>query len=615
LRYPRKNKEYSNFQNVFKIVMGNKKKKIILIMIIQILLSLLDLVGIVLVGIVASISATGYRTRSPNEELNQIFSQFHIVNATLSSQVIILGLIATFVLTGKTILSIVFTRKILIFFGERGATLSYNLIRSLLDKKLSFVISKRSQELVFSLTHGVESLTLQVVATFVVIIADFSLLIMILLALIFFNPLLSILSFGIFLSLGLLLYGSLHRKSAFLGTRYTMLDIQSKETIVEVIKTYREAVVRNTRKSYALRIQDLRIQTSRSSAELAFLPYISKYVMEISVIFGAIIIGTATLFLKDSTTAIATLAIFLVAASRLMPSILRINQGLLQMKASLGTASPTLNLISEFDLTSNADLELQDETVDYFSHLENKALKIQLAGVDFSYPESLNSAISGLSFEIASGSFTAIVGPSGSGKTTLIDLILGILSPNSGLIKIGDLEPLKMINDYPGAIGYVPQEVHIMNGSLRENICLGFKPNQFSDEYLNKVLRDSSLSELVSTMPDGMDTQIGDNGFGLSGGEKQRLGIARALLTKPTLLILDEATSSLDSQTETQIMETISKFKGEKTLIVIAHRLSTIYNSDNLIYLENGSVKAIGSFEHVKQLSPNFAHQASLMGL
>jgi ABC-type multidrug transport system fused ATPase/permease subunit len=595
--------------------MGNQKKKIIVIMIIQMLLSLLDLVGIVLVGLVASISATGYRTRSPNEELNEIFSQFNIVNATLSSQVIILGLIATLILTGKTILSIVFTRRILIFFGERGAILSYNLIRSLLDKKLSFVISKRSQELVFSLTQGVESLTLQVVATFVVIIADFSLLIMILLALIFFNPLLSILSFGIFLSLGLLLYGSLHRKSAFLGTRYTMLDIQSKETIVEVIKTYREAVVRNTRKSYALRIQDLRIQTSRSSAELAFLPYISKYVMEISVIFGAIIIGTATLFLKDSTTAIATLAIFLVAASRLMPSILRINQGLLQMKASLGTATPTLNLISEFDLTSNTDFELQDKTVDYFSHLENKALKIQLAGVDFSYPGSLNSAISGLSFEIDSGSFTAIVGPSGSGKTTLIDLILGILSPSTGQIKIGDLEPLKMINDYPGAIGYVPQEVHIVNGSLRENICLGFKPNQFSDEYLNEILYDSSLSELVSTMPDGMDTQIGDNGFGLSGGEKQRLGIARALLTKPTLLILDEATSSLDSQTETQIMETISKFKGEKTLIVIAHRLSTIYNSDNLIYLENGSVKAIGSFEHVKQLSPNFAHQASLMGL
>jgi ATP-binding cassette, subfamily B, bacterial PglK len=615
LRYPRKNKEYSNFQNVFRIVMGNQKKKIIVIMIIQMLLSLLDLVGIVLVGLVASISATGYRTRSPNEELNEIFSQFNIVNATLSSQVIILGLIATLILTGKTILSIVFTRRILIFFGERGAILSYNLIRSLLDKKLSFVISKRSQELVFSLTQGVESLTLQVVATFVVIIADFSLLIMILLALIFFNPLLSILSFGIFLSLGLLLYGSLHRKSAFLGTRYTMLDIQSKETIVEVIKTYREAVVRNTRKSYALRIQDLRIQTSRSSAELAFLPYISKYVMEISVIFGAIIIGTATLFLKDSTTAIATLAIFLVAASRLMPSILRINQGLLQMKASLGTATPTLNLISEFDLTSNTDFELQDKTVDYFSHLENKALKIQLAGVDFSYPGSLNSAISGLSFEIDSGSFTAIVGPSGSGKTTLIDLILGILSPSTGQIKIGDLEPLKMINDYPGAIGYVPQEVHIVNGSLRENICLGFKPNQFSDEYLNEILYDSSLSELVSTMPDGMDTQIGDNGFGLSGGEKQRLGIARALLTKPTLLILDEATSSLDSQTETQIMETISKFKGEKTLIVIAHRLSTIYNSDNLIYLENGSVKAIGSFEHVKQLSPNFAHQASLMGL
>ena len=615
MRYPRKSREYSNFQNVFKIVIGNQKRKVLLFILIQISLSILDLIGIALVGIVTSISATGYRTRSPSLGMNNILTQFQMTSMTLSQQVIFLGVIATFVLTTKTILSIVFTRRILLFFGVRGAILSYNLIRSLLEKRLSFVISKRAQELVFGLTQGVESLTLQVVATFVVITADFSLLMLMLLALIFLNPLVAILSFGIFLTLGLLLYGSLHKKSAFFGTRYTKLDIQSKEKIVEVIRTYREAVVRNTRKSYALKIQDLRIQTSRSSAELAFLPYISKYVMEISVIFAGVVIGAATLLLKDSATAIATLAIFLVAASRLMPSILRINQGLLQIRASLGTATPTLNLISEFDLASKSKTDLQKEDIDFFSHIEKNALRIKLDGVDFSYPGALKPAISSLSFEIYPGSFTAIVGPSGAGKTTLVDLILGILSPISGQITIGDLEPLKLIRNYPGAIGYVPQEVHVVNGTFRENICLGYDSNQFSDEYIIEVLHDVSLDELVSTMPDGLDSRIGENGFGLSGGEKQRLGIARAFLSKPTLLILDEATSSLDSSTETQIMETISKFKGEKTLVVIAHRLSTIHNADNLIYLENGSVKAAGSFEQVKQLSSNFAHQASLLGL
>jgi len=615
VKYSKSNNGYSNFQEVFKIVIGNQQTKILIIILIQISLGFLDLFGVALVGVLSTIAATGYRTQSSNEGLNSFLAQFGISNLSLSQQVILLGVIAVLSLLAKTFLSIFFTRKILIYFGDRGAFLSYNLISNLLEKKLSFVISRRTQELVFSLTQGVESLTLQVVATFVVIIADISLLVLMLIAIIVLDPILALLCFTLFLTIASILYGSLHNKSAYYGTQYTSLDIVSKEKIVEAIKTYREAVVRNTRRKYALNIQELRIQTSRSSAELAFLPYISKYAMEMSVIIGAALVAGATLFYKDSSSAIATLAVFLVAGSRLMPSLLRINQGLLQIRASLGTATPTLDLISEFDLVSGVSAESHSKDVDYFSHVNKNVPKIEFRNVDFVYPGASKYALANLSFEIKAGEFTAIVGPSGSGKSTLVDLMLGILSPTTGEVSLDGEDTLKVIEKFPGAIGYVPQDVYVTNGTFRENLCLGYDSGKFSDEYLYDVLRQASLNELISALPEGLNSPVGESGYGLSGGEKQRLGIARSLLSKPSLLILDESTSALDSYTEAQIMETISKFKKEKTLVVIAHRLSTIRNADSLIYLEDGKISAIGSFEQVKNGSKRFSEQARLMGL
>lgn len=614
MNYSTDRSEYSNFKDIFKIVVGNQRKTISVIVLIQISLGFLDLFGVALVGMLTTIAATGYRTQSPNEGLNAFLTQFGVSNLTLTKQVILLGIVATILLIVKTFLSIFFTRKILIYFGDRGAFLSYNLVNHLLQKKLTFVISRRTQELVFSLTQGVESLTLQVVATFVVIIADFSLLIMMLSALIILDPLLALLCFVLFLSLASILYASLHDKSGYFGNRYTSLDIQSKEKIVEAIKTYREAVVRNTRRKYALRIRELRIQTSRSSAELAFLPYISKYTMEMSLIIVAALVAAASLFLKDSSSAIATLAVFLVAGSRLMPSLLRINQGLLQIRASLGTATPTLDLISQFELASGSSAEFSESDINYFSHLDNKTPRIDFRNVDYVYPGTTKLAVADLTFEIKAGDFTAIVGPSGSGKSTLVDLMLGILSPTSGEVELDGEETLSVISRFPGTIGYVPQDVYVTNGTFRQNLCLGYDSTQFPDEYLHDILQQASLSELLTAMPAGLDSLIGESGYGMSGGEKQRLGIARSLLSKPSLLILDESTSALDSHTEAQIMETISKFKKKKTLVVIAHRLSTIRNADTLIYLEDGRICAFGNFEKVKKESSRFAEQARLMG-
>jgi ABC-type multidrug transport system fused ATPase/permease subunit len=209
----------------------------------------------------------------------------------------------------------------------------------------------------------------------------------------------------------------------------------------------------------------------------------------------------------------------------------------------------------------------------------------------------------------------AIVGPSGAGKTTLIDLILGVLEPDSGDIYISGLAPSEAVKKWPGALSYVPQDVFISNGTFVSNIKLGFPVDSGSDQLVENALEIAQLTDVIAGFPDGLNSRVGHGGISLSGGQRQRLGIARALFTKPKLLVLDEATSALDGGTEASISSAISALKREVTVIVIAHRLSTIRDADTVVYLEEGRVIAIGTFEEVRKAAPNFDRQASLMGL
>ena len=217
--------------------------------------------------------------------------------------------------------------------------------------------------------------------------------------------------------------------------------------------------------------------------------------------------------------------------------------------------------------------------------------------------------------KVSHGSIVAIVGPSGAGKTTLVDLILGVLEPESGTIQISAMKPQLVSQKWPGAIAYVPQNTFISQGTIRDNIALGYSTEIVSDEWILSSLKIADLEELVMSLPKKIDTDIGEQGSKLSGGQRQRLGIARALFTSPKLLVLDEATSSLDSLTELNISDAISNLSGSTTVLIVAHRLSTVQKADQVIYIEKGEIKATGTFEDVRNSVPDFDRQAKLMGL
>jgi len=587
------------------------RRKIIFVTFLQILMGGLDLLGVIAIGLLGALSVTGLQSKEPGNRVASALNVLHIQGATFQTQAIVLGVSAVVLLVGRTILSIYFTRRILFFLSLRGAKISAELISRLLSQPLLVIQSRTTQETVYALTTGVERLVLQVLASSVMWVSDLALLVVMFLGLMIVDPLTAISTLVVFCVVGYFLYRMMHVRAGNLGVENTNLVINSNEKIVEVFASYRESVVRNRRDYYAREIGLLRYSLAHTSAEIGFLPYVSKYVIESTVVVGAVMLAAAQFILQDATHAIATLAIFLAAGTRIGPAVLRLQQGTIYIKNGLGVSTPTLDLID--DLGDEPILKNIDDTVDTCH--EGFVPEIVIKEVSLTYPTKKVPAVANATLTISAGTSVAFVGPSGAGKTTLIDILLGVLYPDFGSVLISGLTPPAAVTKWPGAVSYVPQDVVIAAGTIRENVALGYPVKEATDDLVMGALKLAQLDKFVGDLPEGMNTQTGERGAQLSGGQRQRLGIARAMFTRPKLLVLDEATSSLDGETEANITDAIHALRGSTTVVIIAHRLSTVRNVDKVVYLCDGKILASGTFEEVRSIVPDFDAQAKIMGL
>ena len=437
--------------------------------------------------------------------------------------------------------------------------------------------------------------------------------------LIVIDPLITVFAAMFFAAVGLLMHRMLANRATRMGKESAEIDIEAYQAIQEALAGYREIVVSHRRWMYVERIRDLRWKAASINADSQFILLLPKYGFEIALVVGASALAISQVLLRDVAAAFGLVAIFLVAGSRVVPAVLRLQVSNLTIRRAEAPARKVFHLMRELGAGEDPPEESRPSIHVVRGHLENGypdfSPELRVDNLRVSYPEARVAAVSGVSFAVQAGSSVALVGATGAGKSTLADLILGVLIPDQGQVLIGGLSPKEAIARWPGGIAYVPQEVALVNGSIRRNVTAGLPPGYVDDSSVLEALERADLWRFLKGERNGLDTTVGEGGLQLSGGQRQRLGLARALLTRPRLLVLDEATSALDAETEDTITRTLEAMAGSVTTVMIAHRLASVRHSDLVVYLERGAVAASGSFQDVRSQSAAFNRQANLLGL
>ena len=608
------NLKQTEYFQILKLINKSDRIKLFAVSLIQIFLAFLDLIGVAFFGLIGSVTVAAISSTKVAGRTESVINFIGLQNYSSQKQVAILGLLAAILMVVKTFSSLYFNKKIIFFLSRRSALMSANLTSNLFKKSFTEIKHQGSQNLIYSLTSGVDRITVGVLATSVALIADFALLLVLLGGLLFVNPIMTVILLFSLSLIATVLYMSIKNKNKKLGILQAKFTVSSSNRIFEAVGNYRELLLRGKRQVFADGIGSARMSQSDASANANYLMNINKYILEASVLLITLLIAGIQFLLSNALRSVATLTLFFAAISRIAPAIFRIQQNLLTIKNALGGAKPTLDLINSLELSVNRtsnDKEIELAPTEHPGFIG----EIKINDMSFKYPGATNYAVQGVSTEFKVGKYIAVVGPSGAGKSTFVDLLLGLHHSTNGTVQISGLDAIDAIERWPGAIGYVPQEIQLVSGSIVENILLGFKDNSENRKLVVSALKKAELNEYLSGSEVISDLNIGDEGGKLSGGQRQRIGIARALLTNPKILVMDEATSALDAQTESNISKAISKIKDECLVIVVAHRLATVRNADLVIYMQDGQVKAEGSFEEVRKLVPDFDSQAQLMGL
>ena len=606
-----------------RLLTGRDRRRLALITGAQMSTSVLDLVGVLLIGLVTALSLSVMSSVPQPAIVQSVLDTLGISQADPVTVSLSLAAIAGSLLVMKSVLNLLLTRRILRFLANKQALVSGRLAAGLLSRPLLQVQQRSSQQTVYLLTNGVGAGTLVILGQGTIALSEIALLAVFAVGILAISPVVTIFATLFFVIISFTLQKVLASKAGRLGHESGLLQIQSIEIVQEAVRTYREAVVSQRRGLYVQRFQNVRWRGAINQAESQFVGLIPKYVLEIALVGGTGILAVSQLLTQDLASAVAIIAVFLAAGSRIVPSILRLQNAAIAIRNAAGQAAPTFEFARELEAVhltlataesfGSVDPAVIRDRLQKGHHGFNASISITEAGL--CYPGASTQALTEISLSLPAGASLALVGPTGAGKSTLADLILGVLLPDSGEARIGGLTPAEALATWPGAVAYVPQDVIMVNGSVRENVALGLPFDIIDDEWVWDALNRAHLGEFLQDSREGIDTVVGENGIKLSGGQRQRLGIARALYTRPKLLVLDEATSALDAETEKAVANTLQELEGSVTTVTIAHRLATIRHCDLVVYLENGRVQAQGTFSEVRAMAPQFDKQAQLLGL
>lgn len=370
-----------------------------------------------------------------------------------------------------------------------------------------------------------------------------------------------------------------------MGEEYRRLYAGIVKCMQQSFGGIKEIKIANREKFFGDEFDSINYDLAKNQKDNALLNSIPKPVMEAACIGSLMIIVIIKAAAGDISTAFATtLGVFAMGAMRLLPSVNKISSYISTLLYSRAFVESVFT--ERQRMLTIAKRKSEENTISEITFDKN----ISVEELSFSYDEGEENVIDDVSFEIRKNTSVAFIGPSGAGKTTMVDIMLGVLKPQKGAVKVDGSNIADCMDAWHKKVGYIPQNIYLMDESLRKNIAFGVPEDEIDDEKVWKVLREAQLESVVKEMDEKLDTVIGEMGVRLSGGQRQRIGIARALYRDPEILVLDEATSALDTETEKAVMEAIDSLHGRMTLIIIAHRLSTIKNCDVVYEVKEGKV-------------------------
>ena len=362
----------------------------------------------------------------------------------------------------------------------------------------------------------------------------------------------------------------------------------------EALKGLREIRLLGQEKYFHTRLVDSAKGFANTQVYLVFYGLLPKYILETTIIIFVVVLSISTFFLEgQSDTLVFTLGLYGVVAVSMLPMARNLSTVLNRIHFYKDTVKKLTIDLKELDLIKTTSNEKTNPTrID--KSRKDSLKEINLQGISYTYPKSDRKILKSINLKIKNGDSIGIIGSSGSGKTTLLSVLLGLLSPDEGDIKLDGVslyqDPTVLWNE----VAYIPQELFFVDGSLKENIALGEDPSLINETRLSEAITRSNLISVIDELPNAYDHIIGDRGVRLSGGQKQRISIARAILKNAPILLLDEATSSLDSESERLVQAALDNLMANKTSIVIAHRLSTIKNSDKISVMDQGKIVGVG---------------------
>jgi len=599
------------------LLLPRDRRKLVAAACLQAATGVLDVIGVLLLGLVATLGTTTISGDLVPTSIQNAIGVLGLAAWPTEKILLIVGLAAGLFLLAKSVLALYVNRRVLRFLANRQTDVSVRLTRALLSRPLLDVQEQSSQLMTYALTDGVNVAMISLLGSTVIGLTEVTTLLVLGIALFILSPAVTAAAVVFFSLIVLLMQRVLGRRMNLIGNIQSESSIASRTLIQEALGTYREIWVLDRREHYADRVAVLREINSGAFAGATFIQLVPKYSLEAALVIGALALVGSQYLWSDPMTAIGTVVLFLAAATRVLPSILRLQQAVLTLRSASGAALPTYELADKLGARwSIGSLVARDSSRDS-SDPKDFAFDgaIDISDVWLTYPGSHVPAIRGVSLKAAAGASIALVGPSGAGKSTLADLIMGVLEPDSGTTLLSGVSPVEAIGRWPGAIAYVPQSIYIANGTVRANVALGLPRSLIDEAAVWKALARAQLEDFVRGLPKQLDSEVGENGTRLSGGQQQRLGLARALYSEPRLLVLDEATSSLDAETEHAVTEVITSLHGTVTTLVIAHRLSTVLHASLVLYLEDGLLISSGTFNEVRAAVPRLELQAKLSGL